>query len=74
MIVAATTEPFRCFGGVMVEPHAGIDAVDETDVAIVCDMYAPIDKPPRGRYEREIDWLKRMHAKGALLRPSARAL
>ena len=51
----------------MVEPHAGIDAVDETDVAIVCDMYAPIDKPPRGRYEREIDWLKRMHAKGALL-------
>jgi transcriptional regulator GlxA family with amidase domain len=67
MIVAATTEPFRCFGGVMVEPHAGIDAVDETDVAIVCDMYAPIDKPPRGRYEREIDWLKRMHTKGALL-------
>jgi transcriptional regulator GlxA family with amidase domain len=30
-------------------------------------MYTPIDTPPRGRYEREIDWLKRMYAKGAIL-------
>jgi len=66
-IVSATGSPFRCFGGVMVEPHDGIEQVDETDVAIVCDMYTPIDSPPRGRYEREIDWLKRVYAKGAIL-------
>src|SRR5258708_2973821 len=38
-IVSATANPFRCYGGVMVEPHDGIDQLDETDVAIVCDMY-----------------------------------
>lgn len=66
-IVSATTNPFRCFGGVMVEPHDSIEHVDDTDAAIVCDMYTPIDTPPRGRYGREIDWLKRMYAKGAIL-------
>jgi transcriptional regulator GlxA family with amidase domain len=66
-IVSATATPFRCYGGVMVEPHDGIDQLDETDVAIVCDMYTPIDTPPRGRYGREIEWLKRVYAKGAIL-------
>ncbi len=66
-IVAATSDPFRCYGEVMVEPHDAIDRLNETDVAIVCDMYTPIDMPPRGRYEREIDWLNRMYAKGAIL-------
>jgi transcriptional regulator GlxA family with amidase domain len=66
-IVAAQAEPFRCVGGVMVEPHASIDAMDRADVAIVCDMYTPIDEPPRGRYPRETAWLRRMHAGGALV-------
>ena len=67
MIVGATAEPFRCYGEVMVEPHAGIGELDEADVVIVCDMYQPIDAPPRGRYRREIDWLKRMHGRGAIV-------
>ncbi len=66
-IVADTDKPFRCFGNVLVEPHAGIDDVGKTDVAVVCDIYSPIDTPPRGRYRREIDWLKRMHANGSIL-------
>jgi len=66
-IVAATAEPFRCFGGVMVEPHDGLDALDEADFIIVCDMYTPIDAPPRGVYDREIEWIKRMYAKGSTL-------
>jgi transcriptional regulator GlxA family with amidase domain len=66
-IVAASSKPFRCFGGVMVEPHDSIEQAVETDVAIVCDMYTPIDTPPRGRYEPEIAWLRRMYAKGAIL-------
>ena len=49
-IVAASREPFRCFGNVLVEPHAGIDDINETDAVIVCDMYTPIDTPPRGKY------------------------
>jgi len=66
-IVAATGEPFRCFGNILVEPHSAIADMDDVDVAIVCDMYTPIDTPPRGRHPAEIDWLRRMHRQGALL-------
>jgi len=66
-IVAVTSEPFRCFGDVPVEPHAAIDALDEFDAVIVCDLYAPLDSPPRGRYATESDWLRRMHERGAVV-------
>jgi transcriptional regulator GlxA family with amidase domain len=66
-IVAATGDPFRCFGDVLVEPHAALADIDDIDVAIVCDMYTPIDVAPRGRYPIETDWLRRMHAKGSLI-------
>ena len=66
-IVAATGEPFRCYGDVMVEPQFCIDDLESVDVAIVCDMYQPIDRPPRQGYEREIEWIKCMHAKGAII-------
>ena len=66
-IVAAEAEPFRCVGDVMVEPHASIDTIDRADVVIVCDMYTPIHEPPRGRYPREMAWLRKMHAAGTLI-------
>ena len=66
-VVAASSNPFRCYGNVMVEPDFALDELDETDVAIVCDLYQPIDRPPHGRYRREIDWIKRMYAKGAIV-------
>ncbi len=66
-IVAAAGEPFRCFGNILVEPGAAVADVDEVDVAIVCDMYTPIDRPPTGRFAVEIEWLRRMHERGALL-------
>ncbi|MHB8398725.1 MAG: GlxA family transcriptional regulator [Candidatus Limnocylindrales bacterium] len=66
-IVAATAEPFRCFGSIPVEPHAAVADVDDVDAVVVCDMYTPIDTPPRGRFAVEIDWLRRMRSRGALL-------
>ena len=66
-IVAAGAEPFRCFGGVLVEPHAAIADVPATDVAIVCDVYTPIDVPAGERYPAEIEWLRRVHADGAVI-------
>jgi transcriptional regulator GlxA family with amidase domain len=67
LIVAATKNPFRCFGEVMVEPHKCIDDVEHTDVAIVCDMAMPITEPPLGLYRSETEWLRRVHADGAIL-------
>ena len=66
-VVAVAAEPFRCYGNVMVEPDFAVDELTETDVVIVCDMYQPIDVPPRERYGQEIDWIKRMHTKGAII-------
>ncbi|MFQ5567714.1 MAG: GlxA family transcriptional regulator [Paracoccaceae bacterium] len=66
-IVAAEGQPFRCGGGITVEPHAAIGTIGRVDVAIVCDMYTPIDQPPRGRYPREMAWLRQMHAGGAII-------
>ena len=63
-IVAAQAEPFRCFGNVLIEPHAAIDDTDVYDVIIVCDLYTPITTAPRGRFAREAAWLRRMHARG----------
>src|SRR5258707_801510 len=52
-IVAAGIEPFRCVGNVLVEPHAALGGIDGVDVAVVCDLYTPIDTPPRGRHAPE---------------------
>jgi transcriptional regulator GlxA family with amidase domain len=66
-IVAKTREPFRCTGNVPVEPHAGIDEITHADAIVVCDMYTPIDKAPKGIYETEVEWLKQMYARNTLL-------
>ncbi len=66
-IVADSATPFRCYGNVLIEPTQNISDVDHTDVAIVCDMYQPINQPPRGRYQREIAWLRRQYDLGAIL-------
>lgn len=66
-IVAATAEPFRCFGGVRIEPHLAIADITDADVVIVCDMFTPIDAPPRGRYVAESAWLRGIHERGALI-------
>ena len=66
-IVAATKQPFRCFGNVQVEPHAAIDDIEHPDAVVVCDMYTPINQSPSGNYPREVEWLKKVHANNALL-------
>jgi transcriptional regulator GlxA family with amidase domain len=66
LIVAATDEPFRCFGDILVEPHATLTDAGEVDAIVVCDMYTPIDTPPRG-FGVEVEWIRRMHAAGALV-------
>ena len=66
-IVAVDAGPFHCVGNIMVEPHASIDKIDQVDAVIVCDMYTPINVPPRGKYLKEMAWLRKMHAAGTLI-------
>src|SRR6478752_7066381 len=66
-IVATQAQPFRCFGNVLIEPSAAIDDTDDYDVIIVCDLYTPITTAPRGRFVREAEWIREMHARGSLI-------
>ncbi|MGE0725249.1 MAG: GlxA family transcriptional regulator [Alphaproteobacteria bacterium] len=66
-IVAATAEPFRCFGNVPIEPGAALADIEQVDVAVACDIYASVDAPPTGRFRHEAEWLRRMHARGAII-------
>lgn len=66
-IVSSDGKPFRCMGNIPVEPHMAIRQDDSADAVVVCDMYTSIYDAPKGRYLREIGWLRHMHDSGALL-------
>ncbi|SEO46350.1 GlxA family transcriptional regulator [Aquisalimonas asiatica] len=66
-VVAVAATPFRCGLGMMIEPDCALADVASTDCVVVCDMYQPVHEPPHGRYGPEIEWLRRIHADGALL-------
>lgn len=66
-IVSADGSPFRCAGGVPVEPQGSIAAPDRFDAVLVCDMYSPIHSVPRQDYAIYRDWLRRQHGHGALI-------
>ncbi len=66
-IVARSLEPFVCLSGIPVQPQVGIDDVERADAIVVCDMYTPVNESPLGKFVPEIQWLKHMHARDALL-------
>ncbi|MGR3292023.1 MAG: GlxA family transcriptional regulator, partial [Paracoccaceae bacterium] len=66
-IVSADGKPFHCLGNIPVEPNFAVDAIDRPDAVIACDMYTSIYNDPKGRYPREIAWLKKTHRAGALI-------
>lgn len=66
-IVSADGKPFHCLGNIPVEPAASIDQLGNPDAVIVCDLYTSIYDVPRGRYPREVAWLRHSHGSGALL-------
>ncbi len=66
-IVSADGKPFHCIGNIPVEPHLAISQIRDADAVVVCDMYTSIYDVPKGRYPREVGWLKLMHKEAALL-------
>jgi len=66
-IVSKDGRPFRCIGGIAVEPHAAITDIRGADAVVVCDMYSPIDLAPIGQYPQFATWLQAMHQQGALI-------
>ena len=66
-IVAKSKTPFKCIGNATIEPHNSLSEIQKTDAVVVCDMYTPIDTPPKDKYTEEVEWLKQMYTNKALL-------
>jgi len=66
-IVSVDGKPFHCVGNIPVEPHIATNNLGTPDAIVVCDMYTSIYDAPKGRYPREIAWLREMHKNGALV-------
>jgi transcriptional regulator GlxA family with amidase domain len=66
-IVAASREPFQCASGVPVTPQADMEEAGDTDVAIVPGLVTSVRTPPIYRDERELSWLSRQQARGAIV-------
>lgn len=66
-IASAEGKPFHCIGNIPVEPSNSIDQLGMPDAVIVCDMYTSIYDVPKGRYPREVAWLKKIHRGGGLV-------
>ncbi len=66
-IVSEAGEPFRCVGGILVEPHNAIADLPQPDAVIVCDMYSSMYEAPVGRYPVLSAWLCDAHSRGSLI-------
>ncbi len=66
-LVAASTEPFTCAGGALVQ--AGTTFADERrfDIVLVTDLTIDPDGDHRGRWPEVADWLAACHAEGAVV-------
>ena len=66
-IVAARREPARGASGLPIAPHRAVHEVVRTDIAIVPLMMFAGPDWQTGREPEVVDWLRRMHYRGALL-------
>lgn len=66
-IVSLDGQPFRCLGGIAVEPHTSLAELPRPDAIVVCDFYSSVAQAPKGTYAGYADWLRRVHDDGALI-------
>lgn len=65
VVAAGGAREMTVANGVRVVPDAGLEAVPH--VICVPEVALPPDAVLRGRYDREIDWIRRCHAAGAII-------
>lgn len=66
-IVAADRTPFRSSAGLPVAPEATFDEDMQSDIVIVGDLVVRRGEETRGRWPEAAAWLRRQHARGALV-------
>lgn len=66
-IVGEAAGPLELASGIPITVQRAVDRIEATDIAIVPSILLGPDGWTKGRYPRLVDWLRRMHARGALL-------
>lgn len=66
-IVGEAAGPLALASGLPITVQRSIDTLDASDIVIVPSILLGPDGWTKGRYPRLVDWLRRMHARGALL-------
>ncbi len=64
-IVAADAATFVSPLGTPIAPQAAIAAVTDTDIVVISDLALAVDADPRGRWLREVDWLRQRYQTGS---------
>jgi transcriptional regulator GlxA family with amidase domain len=66
-IVGEAVGPLGLASGVTVDVHRAIDTLDTSDIVIVPSVVLAPHGWSKGRYPRLIEWVRRMHKRGAVL-------
>src|SRR5262245_42717481 len=66
-IVVEAKGPLGLATGVTVEVQRAMDTIDASDILIVPSIHFEPDGWKKGRYPRIVDWIGRMHERGAML-------
>lgn len=66
-IVGETAGPLQLAGGLPIMVQGSIDDIEACDIVIVPSVWLGRDGWDTGRYPRVVDWIRRVHARGAVL-------
>jgi len=66
-IVAASSDPIKCSGNVLVTPHVSIEDVTETDVVVVASLLVPASSPLQNYDQNALQWLRDQQSRGAIV-------
>ena len=66
-IVGEATGPLGLASGVTVDVHRAMDTLDASDIVIAPSVALAPTGWRKGRYPRVVDWLRRVHERGAVL-------
>lgn len=64
-IVSPSSEPFRCWGGILIAPQAALAERPASDLVVISDLAIPIDFDPRGAWPEAVAWLQAQYEAGA---------
>jgi transcriptional regulator GlxA family with amidase domain len=66
-IVGEATGPLPLASGVPIDVQRSVDTIEASDIVIVPSILLRADGWAKGRYPRLVDWVQRMHDRGALI-------